>query len=76
MNDPYLAMFMSMFGGADLIKDPLKDMDKDGIVIEYLLIKKKASTLSRNTRDAIVRVVEKWESMGELEWNGSNWKFI
>ena len=78
MSDPYLAMFMSMFGSdlGGLVKDPLGNMDKDAIVIEYLAILNKSSNLSRSKRDAIVRVVNKWEELGELEWDGSNWRFI
>ena len=78
MSDPHLAMFMSMFGSdlGGLVKDPLGNMDKDAIVIEYLAILNKSSNLSRSKRDAIVRVVNKWEELGELEWDGSNWRFI
>ena len=70
----YINAYLAMFG--EHFKDPLEGMDKDAIVREYLLIKTKSSNLSRSKRDAIVRVVDKWEELGELEWNGANWSWL
>ena len=77
MANSYISTLITMFGLDPIrFKDTLDGMDKDAIVIEYLLIQKKASYLSRNKRDAIVRVVNKWEELGELEFEGCNWRFV